>query len=148
MQRIQVREQFCINCHLCEIHCIVAHSSSGDIIQAFLKETPRPEARVRVDERQPASLPVRCQHCTDAPCIAACLTGAMHLDARTGAVVVDSQRCMGCWTCVLVCPYGAVFPDEARGIATKCDTCPDLDVPACVETCPNGALVIVEIEPA
>jgi carbon-monoxide dehydrogenase iron sulfur subunit len=93
------------------------------------------------------SLAVRCQHCVDAPCVAACLTAAMHRDPEAGTVLVDPTRCMGCWTCVLVCPYGAVFPDEARGIAVKCDLCPDRVQPACVEACPNGALVLEEVEP-
>ncbi|MCL4401899.1 MAG: 4Fe-4S ferredoxin, partial [Acidobacteria bacterium] len=37
----------------------------------------------------------RCVHCEDAACIAACPTGAMHREERTGAVVVDQDRCIG-----------------------------------------------------
>ena len=145
MQYIRVREQYCVNCRLCEIHCLVAHSVSKDIHRAYKEESPRPLARIYVEEKRPVSLAVRCQHCVNAPCIAACLTGAMHRDPHTGAVICDPERCMGCWTCVLVCPYGAVFPDQARGIVVKCDLCPDREQPACVEACPNEALILEEV---
>ena len=143
-KRIVVCEEVCIGCHLCEVNCVVAHSVSKDVLKAYKLEAPRPLARVHVEEEGTTSMPVRCLHCEDAPCIMACLTGAMHRDPRTGAVVADSERCMGCWTCVMVCPYGAIVRNVADHHVVKCDLCPDLDTPACVANCPNAALSIVE----
>jgi carbon-monoxide dehydrogenase iron sulfur subunit len=41
----------------------------------------------------------------------------------------------------MVCPYDAIFRDEEREVAIKCDLCPDREIPACVEACPTEALV-------
>lgn len=141
-ERIVVCEEVCIGCHLCEVYCVTAHSRSKDVIKAHKGEHPVPLARVHVEEEGPVSMPVRCLHCDDAPCVMACLTGAMHRDPHTGAVVADAERCMGCWTCVMVCPYGALLRDEATEHVVKCDLCPDLETPACVANCPNGALTL------
>ena len=54
-----MREEYCVNCHLCEIHCLVAHSASGEIIHAYKEETPRPLPRIFVEERRPGSAAVR-----------------------------------------------------------------------------------------
>jgi len=144
MKRIYVREEYCVGCRLCEIHCIVAHSKyKNDIVKAFKKDPVRPISRVLVEENQPISFAVQCRHCEDAPCTKACITGAMQKDPETGVVTVDQERCVGCWTCILVCPYGAIQRDEqGKSIASKCDLCIERGtVPACVENCPNNALV-------
>jgi len=70
----------------------------------------------------------------------------MTKETETGHVVHDPEKCIGCWTCIMVCPYGAVKPDSSGKIITKCDLCPDREIPACVENCPNEALVIEEVE--
>jgi carbon-monoxide dehydrogenase iron sulfur subunit len=68
----------------------------------------------------------------------------MQQDPLTGNVSLDTDRCIGCWTCILACPYGAIRRDLERDIVAKCDLCPDLEVPACVTNCPNEALVFTE----
>jgi carbon-monoxide dehydrogenase iron sulfur subunit len=133
-----------MGCGLCEVYCAVAHSISRDLIRAFKKERPRPVARIRVERTHGVFLPVQCQHCPDSPCVYACLTGAMWKDPWTGAVAVDPHRCTGCWTCILVCPYGAIRRDIDEGIVAKCDLCPGRDIPACVANCPNEALLCAE----
>ncbi len=100
---------------------------------------------MRVENIGAFSYPSRCQHCEDAACVAACPTGAMARDARTGAVVSDGNKCIGCWMCVMVCPFGGVSADPVGKKALKCDRCPDrtaegLD-PACVSACPTKALL-------
>jgi carbon-monoxide dehydrogenase iron sulfur subunit len=70
----------------------------------------------------------------------------MTLDKETGLVVHDAEKCIGCWTCIMVCPYGAIKPDTLSKIVVKCDLCPNLEVPACVANCPNEALVCEEVE--
>ncbi len=144
MIRIYPREEYCTGCRLCEIHCIVEHSQSRDMIKAFKREQ-RPGKRVEVEESGHLSFALQCRHCDEAPCIDACLSGAMRRDPKTGTVVNDREKCVGCWTCILVCPYGAVRRDEGEHKAVaKCDLCPHLEVPACVANCPNEALVMVE----
>jgi carbon-monoxide dehydrogenase iron sulfur subunit len=94
-----------------------------------------------VEEKAPVSISVRCQHCEDAPCLDFCLTGAIQRDAATGIVTADEAKCIGCWTCVLACPFGAIQRDTERGRVVKCDLCAGKEVPACVSNCPNEALV-------
>jgi carbon-monoxide dehydrogenase iron sulfur subunit len=147
MKQIYVNEEYCIGCRLCEIHCLVQHSQSKKIIKAFKEEAPRAMARVLVEEEGPLSFAMQCRHCEEAPCIEACIVGAMHRDEETGAVLCDEDRCVGCWMCVMVCPFGAIQRNlgEDRA-ASKCDLCYGEDVPACVAHCPNEALTFVEDE--
>ena len=66
----------------------------------------------------------------------------MHRDKVTGAVIIDESKCIGCWTCILACPYGALVRDKERKIVAKCDLCPQHEVPVCVANCPNEALLL------
>ena len=145
MKRIHVNEEYCIGCRLCEIHCLVQHSQSKKIVKAFKEEAPRALPRLLVEEEGPLSFAIQCRHCTEAPCIAACITGAMHQDELTGAVLCDEDRCVGCWMCVMVCPYGAIRLNITdRKAASKCDLCLGEETPVCVAHCPNEALVFEE----
>ncbi len=146
MKRIYINEEVCIGCHLCEVYCQLKQSQSKDLIKAFKRESPRPLPRLQVEERKPISFAVPCLHCTEPTCVYACLTGALQKDADSGIVTVDAERCNGCWTCILACPFGAIKQDTYRGKSAKCDLCLGEVVPACVANCPNEALVYVEIE--
>ncbi|UCD58886.1 MAG: 4Fe-4S binding protein, partial [Candidatus Hydrogenedentota bacterium] len=61
-----------------------------------------------------------------------CPAEAMSRDERTGAVVIDEQKCTLCLECVGACQYGAinVSPD---GAVLKCDLCGG--TPVCVWYC-------------
>ena len=146
MKRIYVRQQVCIGCHLCEVYCQVAHSLSKDLIKAFKRESPQPLPCLSVEVSKPVSFSLGCQHCEEPPCVYACLTGALQRDAGSGVVTVDEERCIGCWTCILVCPFGAIRQDTHRRRIAKCDLCAGMDEPACVTNCPNEALIYAESE--
>jgi len=152
LKRIYAKEEVCIGCRLCEIHCAVAHSQYKDnIVKAFKRQKHRPVPRVIVEESGPLSFAVQCRHCDEPECAKACITGAMCKDPKSGLVLNDSERCVGCWTCIAACPYGAIRRDETEGkVAAKCDMCRDNpgEVPACVANCPNEALVYKEEDPA
>jgi len=146
LKRIIAKQEHCMGCGICEVSCTTQHSKSKDIIKAHNREKPRPISRVRLEMSKPVSFAIQCRHCDDAPCAQACLTGAMHKDEKTGLVTHDVQKCMGCWTCVMVCPYGAIKIDKEGNVVAKCDACVDLDTPACVANCPNGALECKEVK--
>ena len=146
MKKIVAKQEACMGCGLCEVYCITAHSKSKDIIKAYKKEHPRPISRVRREMKKPISFAIQCRHCEDAPCVTACLAGAMTKDEGTGLVNHNPEKCMGCWTCVMVCPYGAIKMDIEGKVVAKCDQCKDLDTPACVANCPNEALEFKEVE--
>lgn len=138
MGRIYAKEEVCIGCRLCEIHCIVQHSKSKRIIKAF-KEEPRALPRAIVEEEGALSFALQCRHCDEPLCVEACMSGAMHIE--DGKVLCDSDRCVGCWMCIMSCPFGAIKRDEYHKISSKCDLCAGSDMPACVANCPNEALV-------
>lgn len=140
MKEIFAKTDICTGCQSCRLACSVAHSRTGNLHTA-LGEAEIPRARLYVEWLEDnLKVPILCRHCEDAPCVNACISGAI---ARTesGTVVTDADKCIGCWTCVMVCPYGTIGRDKAAGKAYRCDRCPDLDTPACVSACPTGALV-------
>lgn len=140
-RKVYPKPEVCMACRLCEVYCVVAHSKSQDILKAFKREKPRPMPRLHVEEQGPMSFALGCRHCDEPLCVYSCLTGALARDPVTGIVAVDTDKCVGCWTCVIACPYGAISPDMNRKKASKCDLCFHLETPACVANCPNEALV-------
>lgn len=146
MRRVYVKEEACIGCRLCEVYCQLQHAQSKDLVKAFKRDSQRPSPRIRVEEKGAVSFSVCCQHCDEAPCINACLTGAITREPMTGVIKVDQERCIGCWTCILNCPFGAIRQDVKARKAVKCDLCEGEDVPVCVTNCPNEALLYVEVQ--
>ena len=145
MRRIYCDIRKCLSCHTCEIACAVRHSQSNELSQA-IGEKPRPRHLVRVNASSLGPFPLRCHHCKDAPCIDACKSGATYRDAESQKVLIDQSKCVGCWMCVMVCPFGAVMPNHETHKAIKCDLCEGHDKPACAEACPTKALYFEEYE--
>lgn len=144
-KEIFARHDQCMGCHSCELACAVAHSRSKSLYAA-LSESPLPGRRVYVEwAPMDKKIPVLCRHCEDAPCMHACISGAISRSPE-GVVVTDPDRCIGCWTCVMVCPYGVIGRSVDTRKAYKCDRCPDLETPACVSACPTKALVYRSVE--
>lgn len=134
-----------MGCRLCEIHCIVQHSKTKNIIKTYKGEYPKPSPGVTVEEKGYLSFAVQCRHCEDAPCIETCITGAMQRDKKTNAVLCDDDKCVGCWMCIMVCPFGVISQNIGkRKVASKCDLCMGLDIPVCVKNCPNEAIIYEE----
>ncbi|MFZ3092186.1 MAG: 4Fe-4S dicluster domain-containing protein [Nitrospirota bacterium] len=143
MKRVYPKEDACIDCKLCEVACLVEHSETKDIFKAY-REAPRTLSKAFVEEDGPNSISIQCRHCTDAPCIDACITGAMQRADDDSPVIVDRDKCVGCWMCIMACPFGAIQMDirkkDKHKVSSKCDLCPGRNMPACVEICPNRAL--------
>jgi carbon-monoxide dehydrogenase iron sulfur subunit len=119
----------------------VEHSASKELLSALF-ESPPPRYRMDVQAVNGVKLPVNCRHCTEPDCLFACKSGAISKDLKTGEVQINLAKCVGCWMCVMVCPFGAVSPDMDRAKATKCDLCTgSASGPACVQSCPTKALI-------
>ncbi len=90
----------------------------------------------------------RCHHCTEAPCVYSCPTGASHF-ADGGIVKVDPGKCTGCKACINSCPYDARYITP-EGYVDKCTFCHhrvlDDKNPACVEVCPTHCLTFGDLE--
>lgn len=148
MKQILVNTDRCLGCKTCELACCIAHSAGKDLFGAMLNGE-RPVRRVRVETNPDNSiiLPIQCRQCREPKCVSACMTGAMHLDENTGLVLNRQEKCVGCWMCVMVCPYGVIVPGEEQKLAVKCDQClSEGHGPACVKACPTGALKFMEVD--
>lgn len=145
MKQILVRAENCLGCKSCELACVVAHSGSKDLMGAVF-EPELPVKRVFVEGNGEVNFPFQCRQCSDTPCVHACMSGAMQVDPSTGLVQVETDKCVGCWMCVMVCPFGAISQGLIPHKAVKCDRCRELDYnPACVAACPTKALQFVEV---
>jgi len=138
MKRIYVKEEWCLSCHLCEYNCAFANSGLSDMALA-LKGQPL-YSRIHIEGNEKITYAVSCRHCEDPLCVKCCIAGA--LSRQDGVIRVDQDKCVGCLTCVLVCPFGALAPNE-NGVMQKCELCLQnaVGAPACVLGCPNGAIV-------
>ena len=143
MKRIYAEEKWCLGCHLCEYECAFANSGITDMVKALKGKRIHPN--IRVEEGGDVHFAVNCRHCTQAICIKSCIAGALSR-GEDGVVRIDRDRCVGCFTCVLVCPFGAVLPAQDGGVAQKCALCTDnlCGEPNCVKHCPNNAIVYEE----
>lgn len=141
MKRVYVNEQWCLGCHLCEYNCAFANSDQTNMVKALKGKSIFP--RIHVEGEDKITFAVSCRHCEDPMCVKSCISGA--LSKKDGTVCIDRNKCVGCFTCILVCPYGAMSQD-ANGAVQKCELCMGntCGEPACVKGCPNKAIVYEE----
>ncbi len=136
MKVFMVDPEKCTGCRLCELACSFAR------YKAFNRELSA--IRVESYEDRALNVPVACLQCREAPCVRACVTGALGRDLGTNAILVDADRCILCKACAAACPFGCVslirWKDAPRiGI---CDLC--AGEPRCVEACRSQAITFVD----
>lgn len=154
----------CIGCKVCEVACSVAHSNEpvttvGTMAAPIL-------SRLYLVKTAEVTMPIQCRHCEDAPCANACAVSA--IKQVGGKIIVDEVSCIGCKTCMMACPFGAIdlVPVYKNGeallqpilkmetdgdivekewlVASKCDLCAKQETgPACIEVCPEKALELI-----
>ena len=141
MKRIYGKEKWCLGCHLCEYYCAYANSGVSNMVKALKGVKINP--RIHIEEENGVSFAVSCRHCKDPLCVKSCITGSLRV--VDGVVTFNKEKCVGCYTCILSCPYGAVMPSE-NGVIQKCELCikNSCGSPACVSGCPNQAIVFEE----
>jgi electron transport protein HydN len=141
----------CIGCRTCEVSCVLAHSAP-DALNKLAAAYFIP--RLKVVKTSRVSTPVQCRQCEDAPCAKVCPTGAL-VHSHDSVQVIQS-KCIGCKSCVMACPYGAmeVVTHEIKEQrifssthveAFKCDMCIHRSQgPACMEVCLTKAIYIID----
>jgi electron transport protein HydN len=159
---VQSDAEKCIGCRTCEIACSVAHAEAKTNTAGATPGIFMPRLFTIITPE--VSAPVQCHHCEDAPCRNICQMSA--ISRVNGRTVVDTSKCIGCKLCLMACPFGAIEfvpqpsgtrpiylgasskPEEWAGRrfyrANNCDVCVHrANGPACVETCPQKALELV-----
>jgi anaerobic carbon-monoxide dehydrogenase iron sulfur subunit len=146
---IVAQEQFCMACKSCMIECAMAHTQAATLAEAIASGTLE-GPRVFVESVRPFGMPLQCRHCQDAPCVTVCPTQAVHRASQESPVLLEKDRCIGCRSCMLVCPFGVIDLSSDGKAVTKCDLCLERTQagqdPACVAACPTNALRYVEAE--
>ena len=128
--------QKCTGCRLCELVCAVFHDG--------ISNPARSRIKVMKWEAEGLYIPMSCQQCQDAPCMNVCPVKAISRDEELGRVFVDYDVCIGCRSCVAVCPFGAMNFNIKDKQVFKCDLC-DGD-PQCVRFCEVGAIDFLEMD--
>lgn len=126
----------CDGCGECEPACALFHEGDGSPARS----------RIRIIRREDEGrfIPVTCQQCKDAPCLEYCPAKAIFREPdMNNRVMVDQNKCIGCKTCVTVCPFGGMSFNMATQQVMKCDFCGN--EPQCVKVCEPKAILFADI---
>ena len=130
----------CIGCHACTVACKSEHDVPIGVNRTWVKQIEKGE----YPHTQRVFSVMRCNHCTNAPCVSICPVEALHI-REDGIVDFDNERCIGCKACMQACPYDSLYIDPQTKTAAKCNYCAHrVDVglePACVNVCPEHAII-------
>ncbi|WP_088228673.1 4Fe-4S dicluster domain-containing protein [Desulfosporosinus sp. FKB] len=155
----------CIGCKVCEMVCFAVHDKKDQVAMAVGTIAAPIIPRLYLVRSEVLKMPIQCRHCEDAPCANSCRIGA--IKQEDNRIVIDENECIGCKTCLLACPFGAIdllpqfkdgeaviqanlkeegefgLEEKAKTVAYKCDLCQEHGEPACVAACPQQALTLV-----
>ena len=157
----------CIGCYGCQLSCKAENGTPPGVF--FARVEKHEEGQYPTVSQ--IFLPVLCNHCDEPPCVDACPTGASFVWEDTGVVDIDHDKCVGCRTCMMACPYGNRYANDQRqhyfddgptpyeqkrvlrhqtDVVMKCNFCRERvnegKDPACVSNCPTVARIFGDLE--
>ncbi|MBV2191453.1 formate dehydrogenase subunit beta [Providencia rettgeri] len=146
----------CIGCKACQVacsewndirdevgHCVGVYDNPTDLsakswtVMRFSETTEmgKLEWLIRKDG---------CMHCTDPGCLKSCPSAGAIIQYANGIVDFQSEHCIGCGYCIAGCPFNIPRLNPKDNRVYKCTLCVDRvsvgQEPACVKTCPTGAI--------
>jgi Fe-S-cluster-containing dehydrogenase component len=91
-------------------------------------------SRIRVFMLIPGvEVPHLCTQCSNYPCVESCPVEALSINEKTGAVVVDNEKCTSCGVCIKACPGKIPYLHPETSKAIICDLCGG--EPECAKIC-------------
>jgi protein NrfC len=142
----------CAGCYSCMLACSLVHEGETNL------SLSRIQVHRAVLKKYPFDIEINvCRQCPVPLCVENCPTGACHISVENGNIrMIDSEKCIGCQTCMESCPYIPHRPiwNPVTEKAMKCDLCTDTPyynkqggingTQACVEACVANALKVVK----
>ena len=152
----------CVGCNLCSMACRAEHNLPNDVL--YSKAVSVGGEHFRTPSGKFPNVKMRfytlaCQHCDTPACVSVCPTGASYKREKDGLVLVDTQKCIGCKSCIAACPYNGVrtllpgelsypvafalgdwaVPEHIPNTVEKCTMCVERidrgERPRCVDLC-------------
>lgn len=162
---IVVETRRCIGCWSCSVACKLENNLPDQVWYSQVHTIGGDAPNTPAGEYGHNTLDyvvTQCNHCDKPLCVAACASGATYKDADTGLVLQDTEKCIGCQSCIEACPYDVRthidgdpipvldwpvgdpnVPEHRANTTEKCTMCYHRviqgKVPACVEGCPAVA---------
>lgn len=142
-----IRQNRCIDCERCIEACIVTNDVPEYGYRTRILQRDVPDAVGQKRE----FIPVLCNQCNNPPCVRACPVKATTKDKRTGIVMMNYNKCIGCKVCVMACPYNARYFNEEKHSIDKCNFCFDTrlskgeKLTACAAACPAGVRIFGDL---
>jgi formate dehydrogenase iron-sulfur subunit len=148
----------CIGCKACQTACMEWNDLRDEIgSNAGIYDNPRDlnenawtvmryaEVEVEQDKLEWLIRKDGCMHCADPGCLKACPAPGAIIQYSNGIVDFQEEYCIGCGYCITGCPFNVPRISTKDNKAYKCTLCSDRVAvglePACVKTCPTGAIV-------
>jgi len=145
-----IRQDKCIDCE----RCLEACAMTNDVPEYGYRTTILEKEVLDAIGQKKEFIPVLCNHCNNPPCVRACPTKATYKDKKTGIVMMEYGKCIGCKTCVVACPYNARYFNEKKHAIDKCNFCFDTrlskgeKLTACAAACPAGVRIFGDLSDA
>ncbi len=148
----------CIGCKACQVACMEWNDLRDEVgMNLGVYDNPRDLtsqswtvmrfSEVEVQEGRLEWLIRKdgCMHCADPGCLKACPSPGAIVQYSNGIVDFHEENCIGCGYCITGCPFDIPRISKKDGKVYKCTLCSDRVAvgmePACVKTCPTGAIV-------
>jgi protein NrfC len=137
----------CIDCELCMEACVKTNKVPAYGYRTTILQRNVPKAV----EHNVEFIPVLCNQCNRPPCVTSCPTKATYKDKQHGIVMMKNEKCIGCKTCMVACPYNARYYNEEIHSVDKCNFCYDtrlskgMKTTACAEACPANVRIFGDL---
>jgi len=148
----------CIGCKACQVACmewndlrdevgtnVGVYDNPADLSDQSWTVMRYSEVEVEAGKLEWLIRKDGCMHCADPGCLKACPAPGAIVQYSNGIVDFHQENCIGCGYCITGCPFNIPRISKKDSKAYKCTLCSDRVAvglePACVKTCPTGAIV-------